>query len=107
MWRYGDPPAEDAPARAQLVALRAQCARCDAAVHYGLATVRGVDAAAAARAQICKVTGFSADDVALLCEAVFEENARRGRYRRWQVTVAEDLATRYPDLRVVEGLVER
>ena len=86
---------DDEASVATLVDFALNCWVCDAATHPGCAGLTGRKEAA--RAQLEKVNGMSAEEVEALLDAAGEEWARRWQVD-WTVVVAPDLTERYPVL---------
>ena len=90
VWDY-----DDEAGVATLVDFALNCWGCDAATHPGCAGLTGRKEAA--RAQLEKVNGMSAEEVEALLDAAGEEWARRSQVD-WTVVVAPELTERYPVL---------
>lgn len=106
-WRYSlEHGGSGERGRAVLVGLRLLCPRCDRVVHLGHTESRhGRDGADDALRHGAAVNGVSVEDMRLLAEVAFESWARLSGVRHWVVEVDPTLASRFPDVRVVEGVV--
>jgi len=90
VWRY-----DDKRRVATLEGFRAQCPKCDSAVHLGLAMTCG--AGNKAIAQLRKVNGIGLGEAERLCDDAFAEWKSRSK-KKWRIRVAKLLLEKYPAL---------
>lgn len=86
---------------ATLTGLAILCPQCSNIHHIGLARVQGV--AEEALKHMIHVNGMSLKDATAVVKQSFRDWRRRSQHR-WGVAVSKELLSRFPQLRVLEGV---